>query len=400
MLGRRIFKLILIRLLVGSLFLFCPKVVLASVEIPFYAATTGICLVSIVYLFWYLSKRWYRLLVILQIVVDILLETYLILFTGGAESLFVILFPLTILSSALVSGERVAIYGTTVLAVVGYFSGSLIAYRMEIPSLMPHDAIYFFYGTAMRIVIFLAIGQLGRYLSRSVAELQSQLKLAERLTFLGVVVSKISHEVRNPLSAIRTAAEVLRDSLRGTMGPQEEKMIQILDTETERLTKTLQRILNYAKQVQPSPKMLALDPLIDRVLNVVGLQRETQRNGIVVEKKYDAERTRVFADEEQILSALLNLILNAYQAMPNGGHFKISAEEGIQETRIDVQDTGPGIPLDKLKNLFVPFKTSKKGGTGLGLAEVHKIVTLHEGKIEVESEPGKGTIFHLHFPKP
>ena len=86
--------------------------------------------------------------------------------------------------------------------------------------------------------------------------------------------------------------------------------------------------------------------------------------------------------------------------MPEGGTLRVGAIEGVRGTRVSVEDTGAGIPHDKLKDLFSPFKSSKKGGTGLGLAEVHKIVTLHEGKIHVESELGKGTVFHLFFPKP
>jgi signal transduction histidine kinase len=195
--------------------------------------------------------------------------------------------------------------------------------------------------------------------------------------------------------------EVLRDSLQGKLESKDLKMLNIIDSESLRLTKTLERILGYARPVRPNPKMLQLDDVIERTLDLVRLQRKTQgENGVAVEKKYDLKTTHVYADEEQLISALLNLTLNAYQAMSQGGFFRIVAEEDVRGTRIDLEDTGQGISSEKMKDLFQPFKSSKKGGTGLGLAEVHKILTLHEGKIQVESQVGKGTVFHLYFPKP
>ena len=400
MLGERIKKLILIRLLFATTLLFLPAISLEKTEVPFYAASTFICLLSGFYLLWYLTRRWYRWLAFIQITLDLLLETYLLSFTGGAESLFAVFYPLSILSAALVIGEKQAVVFTTVFSSVAYLAGSFAANQMGISSSLIQDRIYFFYGTTMRITIFLIVGYLSRYLSGTILELQNRLKLSERLSFLGEGVAKVSHEIRNPLSAVRTAAEVLRDSLQGKLNPQEEKMISVIDSESDRLTKMLQRILNYAKQVQPNPKMLLLDPLIERTLGVVRLHSQIHSNGIMVEKKYDVARTHVYADEEQVLGALLNLTLNAYQAMPGGGTFRICAEEKLRGTKIDLEDSGEGVPREKLKDLFLPFKSTKKVGTGLGLAEVHKIVTLHEGKMGVESQAGKGTIFHLYFPKP
>lgn len=400
MLGQRIKKLILFRFLFAAFLLYCPTVALRSAEVPFYLASILICFLSAFYLVWYLTRRRYRWLALVQISGDVLLETYLLAFTGGAESLFAIFYPLSILSAALVLGEKKAIVFTTTLSCTGFVISALLVQQIGLNNLMVRDAVYFFYSATTRVAIFLAVGYLSRYLSGMIVELQGRLKLSERLSYLGEVVSKISHEIRNPLSAVRTAAEVLQDSLRGKLNPQEEKMMVIIGNETDRMAKTFQRILNYAKPAPPNPKILLLDNLIERTLTVVRLDSRVRSNGISVEKKYNEANTHVYVDEEQILSALLNLTLNAYQAMPEGGIFRVTAKEELRGTKIDLEDSGGGIPVEKRKDLFVPFKSTKKGGTGLGLAEVQKIVTLHEGKIEVESQVGKGTIFHLYFPKP
>lgn len=404
MLGSRIKKLILIRLLFGSLFLYAPKVFQEVNPLVFYAASSAVALLTAFYILWYLTRRRLSWLVSTQILGDLLIEAYLVRFTGGVESLFAVFYVLSILSTALVLGRQNAILGTTALSCVTFFIASFLSYRQEIQGMgesIVRDPVYFFYAASVKVATFLIVGHLSRYLTGAVLELQNQLKLAERLSFLGEVVSNVAHEIRNPLATVRTAAEVLRDSLGGKLGSQDSKMLAIIDSESVRLTKTLERILSYARPVRPNPKMLQLDSVIEQTLNVVRLQRKNQgENEVAVEKKYDLKTTHVYADEEQLISALLNLTLNAYQAMPQGGIFRIRAGEDMRGTSIDLEDTGQGVPSEKMKDLFLPFKSSKKGGTGLGLAEVHKIITLHEGKIQVESQAGKGTVFHLYFPKP
>lgn len=399
MLSKRLKKLILIRLLFASLFLHAPQVFVDISPLIFYGASVGVCLLSLFYMLWYVTRRWIRQLALTQIFADILLEAYLVYSTGGTESLFATFYILSILSGALILGERKATSQITLFSSFTYFASSLIAYQRRLNPLLPPDPIYFFYGTTVRIAIFVTVGYLSRRLSETVSELREQLKLSERLSSLGEVVSKVAHEVRNPLSAIRTAAEVLRESTAGKLTPQEEKMMVVVESESDRLTKTLERILKYAKQSPPNPKMLLLDSLVERILNVVRLHPQVHSDGIRVEKEYNGTDIHVYADEEQFLGAFLNLVLNAYQAMPQGGVLRIGATEELGGTQISVEDSGGGIPQEKLKDLFLPFKSSKKGGTGLGLAEVHKIVTLHEGKIEVKTNPGKGTAFRLYFPK-
>lgn len=400
MLIPRIKKLILIRLLFGVLLLYAPRLFLAETPVAFYAAAILICVLTVPYMVWYLTRWRMKWLAFTQIFIDILLETYLVLYSGGAESAFTVLYVVSILSAAFVLAGKKSILAATVLSGIGYSLASVIAYKQGMSSLIPRDGIYFYYGTAMRIGVFLAVGYLSHYLSESILELQAKLRLSERLSTLGEVVSKIAHEVRNPLGAIRTAAEVLKETMGGTLTPQNEKLLSVVDGESDRLTKTLQRILNYTKQVSLDKKSLLLDNVLERVLAMAALKSDLHPERVTVEKYYNKEKTHVYADEEQLIGALLNLTQNAYQAMSEkGGLYKINAQEEFAGTKIDLEDRGGGIPREKIKELFTPFKSFKKGGTGLGLAEVHKIVTMHDGKIEVEVSEGKGTIFHLYFPK-
>jgi len=400
MLPQRLKKLILLRLLLATLLLYGPKIFPGSNVVAVYVFSVSVSFLSFVYLVWYLTRWRYRWLAYVQFAGDVVLVTYLVGMSGGAESIFVTLYVLSILCSALVVGEMKFVWQMTVLSCLCYFVASLAAMSMRTADLLLPGTIYLYYGMTVRIIILFVVGQLSCYLSHQVQDLQSKLKLSERLSSLGEVVSKISHEIRNPLSAICTAAEVLKDSLQGKLDHQEERMLSIIGLESVRLTKTLQRILNYAKQVNLNQKMLLLDDLVNRTVELASLQSRDHSNGILVEKLYETSQTHIYADEEQIVGAFLNLVLNAHQAMPQGGKLYISAQEDIRGTKIDIKDTGGGIPKEKLGDLFQPFKSSKKGGTGLGLAEVHKIITLHEGKVEVETESGKGTTFHLYFPKP
>ena len=401
MLGERLKKLILFRLLFATLLLYAPAVFSDIDSAVFLGAAVFICLISAIYVIWLVTRRRLQGLAILQMVGDGILETYLVYFTGGAESAFASLYVLSILEGALVMGDQGVVTLITVFSCFCYFIGSLGAFLTIRSALfLVHDPLYFLYVITVNIAILVLTGFLSRRLSKTVDELQNKLQLLERLSSLGEVVSKIAHEIRNPLSSIRTAAEVMNESLKGRLNEQQEKMLSIVDGESERLMKTLARILSYSKQVEFHPKMLFLDPLINRVLAVAQTNSLVHSTGVLVERKYDIVKTRIYADEEQVVGALINLMLNAYQAMPQGGILRIEADGGTLGTKLKISDSGCGIPRDMMKEIFAPFKTSKKGGTGLGLAEVHKVVTLHEGKIHVESEPGKGTTFHLYFPKP
>lgn len=401
MYNRRLKKLILLRLLAAALLCFITSLYPSWIQVFLYMGALSMAGLSFVYLLWYFSGRYFRQLAYVQIVSDILVFCYLVFWTGGAESPLGVLFPLTILSVALVVGEKKAVIAVSVLSCLGYLLSAYLASKAGVvaTAAIPEDRIYFFYGVSLRVIIFLMIGYLSLRLSGAVTELQGRVLLVERLSSLGEVMSRIAHEIKNPLSSIRMASEVLIDALSQKLNEKELRMLQLIDGESGRLVKTMQRILGYVKQTHPDPRLLELDTLVEHTFSILRLNPEISFDTIRTEKKYN-QSTKVYADEEQILSVLSNLFLNACQAMPRGGPLSVTATENWKGTTLEISDKGGGISTAQMETLFTPFKSSKKGGTGLGLADVHKIVTLHEGKIEVQSENNKGTKFKLFFPKP
>ena len=225
-------------------------------------------------------------------------------------------------------------------------------------------------------------------------ETEEQLRRADRLSALGELSAGMAHEIRNPLGAIKGAAEILRDDY----APDEPKyeFIQILLKETDRLNHIVQEFLGFARPKQPEFQQVDVNEAIESVLTLIG--QEARKAGIVVEKKLDPSIGRRSLDAGLLKQAFLNLVLNAVQAMSRGGTLTI--ESGIRDNAIEVRiiDTGTGISDEDRKRLFSPFFTTKKNGTGLGLAITYRIIENHKGRIDVKSEPGRGTTFTVKIP--
>ncbi len=223
---------------------------------------------------------------------------------------------------------------------------------------------------------------------------EEQLRRADRLSALGELSAGMAHEIRNPLGSIKGAVEILRDDY----SPDEAKyeFIQILLKETDRLNRIVQEFLGFARPKQPEFRQADVNDAVESVLALTA--QEAKRSGITIEKRLDASIGRRSIDAGMLKQAFLNLILNAIQAMPNGGI--LTVESGIHDGTIEVKiaDTGSGITEENRKKLFSPFFTTKKNGTGLGLAITYRIVENHRGRIVVASEPGKGTTFTVRIP--
>jgi two-component system sensor histidine kinase HydH len=225
-------------------------------------------------------------------------------------------------------------------------------------------------------------------------ETEEQLRRADRLSALGELSAGMAHEIRNPLGAIKGAAEILKDDY--TPDESKYEFIQILLKETDRLNHIVQEFLGFARPKQPEFQPVDVNEAIESVLTLSG--QEARKAGILVEKKLDPSIGRRSLDAGLLKQAFLNLVLNAVQAMPQGGTLTI--ESGIRDNAIEVKitDTGTGIADDDRKKLFSPFFTTKKDGTGLGLAITYRIIENHKGRIDVKSERGKGTTFTVRIP--
>lgn len=229
---------------------------------------------------------------------------------------------------------------------------------------------------------------------RDIRALEKQVQRSERLASLGHMAAGIAHEIRNPLGSIKGFAQYFRNKF--PEGSEDRNYAGVMINEVDRLNRVIQDLLNFAKPQEPKLSLVEIQPLIRHVLKLV--QQDIRANNIHVIESFPKEPLiTIMADADMIMQVFLNLFLNAIEAMDSNGRLEISLVQNENELEISVSDTGPGIPPENHSRIFDPFFTSKKEGTGLGLAIVHRIMESHNGDIDVESIPGKGTVFHLIF---
>jgi PAS domain S-box-containing protein len=231
-------------------------------------------------------------------------------------------------------------------------------------------------------------------------DLQRQLAQAEKLAALGRFTANIAHEIRNPLTSVGGFARRLDKTI--PADSKEKEYTGIIIAETTRLEKILKNILSFSREATPRFEKNDLSEVIERVLMMnEGLCR---KRSIAIEKRIE-DIPRFYFDKNLIIEALENIILNAVDSMPDGGALKIATEkkeEGVENVHvhIKIQDTGAGIPADKIEMIFEPFFTTKgtEQGTGLGLSITRKIMETLNGTVDFQSELGKGSVVTLSLP--
>jgi PAS domain S-box-containing protein len=224
-----------------------------------------------------------------------------------------------------------------------------------------------------------------------VKRLQEQMELKERLTALGEMSAGIAHELRNPMAVISGYLNLL--------GKRQDEpgraVIRDMAAEITGMNRIIGDLLTFARPTPLNRVKVNVKELLEGcVANLVQAKGPEARISTVLHLA-DAEAT---ADEGLLRQAFANLLQNAAEAMPGGGTLTVETSANARETMIVIGDTGVGIHRDKLKKIFLPFFTTKDRGVGMGLALVHKIVASHGGRIEVESEEGKGTTFTVTLP--
>ena len=228
----------------------------------------------------------------------------------------------------------------------------------------------------------------------------------DRLAVLGELAAGAAHEIKNPLTSIRSTIQYLSNDF--DVESEKGQMMHELLNETERINKIVQGLLSFARPSELNSMEVNLEQLINQTLLLVNNTLKKQR--IEVEFEYFTEQTTIMGDAEQLKQVCLNIILNAVEAMKENDEshprtLYISMEEG---TLIDVrsryllisfEDTGKGIDEEDIENVFNPFFTTKEEGTGLGLAICFGIINRHKGELEVRSTLGKGTCFTIKLPQ-
>jgi two-component system, NtrC family, sensor histidine kinase HydH len=252
-----------------------------------------------------------------------------------------------------------------------------------------------------QLAIALANGRLFHDLKNSYDQLthaQIELVKRERLAALGELSAVVAHEVRNPLGVIYNSMSALKRLLQPVGEP--AHLFEIIDEEAERIDTIVGDLLEFARPHAPELKPESLPLMIAGAVKVLLAARAGA--GVTISLDVPPQFQRVAVDERMLRQALLNLLVNAVQAMPRGGevHIRLAGElrRGQPFVRIDVNDSGPGVPAALSEKVFQPFVTTKATGSGLGLAVVKRIVEAHHGEVELNSEPGKGATFTLWLP--
>ncbi len=236
--------------------------------------------------------------------------------------------------------------------------------------------------------------------------LEARMRQADRLAALGVLAAGMAHEIRNPLSAIKTFVQLLPRKVQkeGFL----DKFNRTVPRELDRINQLIEDLLELARTPRYYIRPLELEPLVRATLDL--FEEAMLLGGVQIETRFDADLPAIQADPSQLTKAFQNVLRNAMQAMPKGGILNVEGfltkdalppghDSGQKDwVVLRFTDTGMGMSPETLTNVFNPFFTTKDHGTGLGLAITHKIVTEHGGFIDVSSEQGQGTTFTINFP--
>jgi len=238
-------------------------------------------------------------------------------------------------------------------------------------------------------------------LEEIVAERTQQLSKWERLAAVGSMAAKVAHEIRNPLSSISLNTELLSDELASYESSDTREageLLQAILGELDRLGRLVDEYMIFARLPLLNLDKVDLREFVEAVVKFSS--PELERRGIAIEVVADDPSPQLFLDRDQLRHALLNLLRNSQEAMPNGGKITIQiVEDADGSVETVVIDTGMGIDAENLDKVFDPFYTTKDMGTGLGLAFVQQVVTEHGGRVSCTSQPGRGAAFRLIFPE-
>jgi signal transduction histidine kinase len=241
-----------------------------------------------------------------------------------------------------------------------------------------------------------------RRATADLGETQRQLFQSEKLAALGKLSAGIAHEIRNPLTSIKILIHSLVDAM--ATAASREKDLAVIETEIERVNKIIKQFLDFARPRPPSLEPRDVRKVLEETIALVVYEMEAQ--GVLLKREDDPALPPVPMDGEQMKQVFLNLLLNAIQAMPQGGKLKVATAvqrhsggtHGSPVVTITFQDSGEGIAEEIQSRIFEPFFSTKEEGIGLGLPIAQRIIEEHGGEIKLESTLGKGTTFYITLP--
>jgi len=220
----------------------------------------------------------------------------------------------------------------------------------------------------------------------------------ENLADLTALVGGLAHEIRNPLSTIIVNLQLLKEDRPAAQSPREKrtlKKLEVIQNETRRLQEILDDFLRFVRIQDLDLKPHDINSLLDQIIEFIGSDIRLQ--GIDVVRFYDYGLPPCEVDAKFIKQAFLNILMNARQAIGKNGQIMIRTSRAGSDIRVEITDTGPGMPRDALEQIFKPYYSTKQSGTGLGLPTTKRIIDQHAGTIELQSEPGHGTSVIVHL---
>ncbi len=237
--------------------------------------------------------------------------------------------------------------------------------------------------------IALSINSMAENLKKNIDAMQR----SESLRSLGMFTVGVVHEVRNPLTSIKGFAQILQKKLQGK---EEEKYINPILIEADRLGKVVDDLLRFGRPAKIDKKVFNLNSFFDHIVEMS--KHYVGDKNIVISKECEGD-ININADEKKLEELFLNLVINGIQSLEEGnGEVSIQVRKTGENVVVNIRDTGIGMTEEEMKNLFVPFYTTKAEGTGMGLAIAYRAATEHDGKIDVQSAKGEGTVFTVTLP--
>lgn len=228
-----------------------------------------------------------------------------------------------------------------------------------------------------------------------VRRLQEEVRRKEKLAAIGGLAAGVAHEIRNPLSSIKGIASYYKSKFED--GSEDKEMAGVMIEEVDRLSRVISELLEFARPAKLKLKLSDMNELLMHSVKLV--QQEATVKNVKIQLNLTSDSANVNADPDRLTQCVLNLYLNALQAMEKGGQLTIASSVRDDDTfGIDIKDNGSGISADDLSKIFDPYFTTKPKGTGLGLAIVHKIIEAHQGQVKVRSAIGQGTVFSIALP--
>jgi len=339
------------------------------------------------------------------IVLKVVLGFIIIGYTNGIKSNYWLVLLLPVVSA----GSLMGILGTlifTAAASAAYLSFLLFVNFSELPVEWP---VLF-----LRIMLLAMVGNLANILAEDlriqsrnyrlaaeqladanlhIQEVEEAARRSDRLAALGQLSAGLAHELRNPLGTIKASAEMLARQV-SSENEVAREVAGFISSEVDRTNSLVTRFLHFARPLQVRLEKADLAQMLDRAIAAA----EREANNVAIYKNYDPEIPPFPFDAELMERVIYNLVVNAAQASPPGGAVTVKTRAAGGTVEIAVIDRGQGIDPKNIGSIFNPFFTTKASGVGLGLAIVSKIVDEHGGKIAVESEPGRGSVFRVLLP--